>query len=209
MTGTTLTTAILSASLFAACAAPTATDADYSTDRPVLHDTGDGDSGEIVAPPLPFAPADGQWTIQAKDITNDPCAVATQLERGQPGSTYSLTNDEAPRFKIQYGTDEASGTGGEMQSCVTDEDETGFTCEAIAYGEDLRQEHNLKAEILINLSAHGHFSDENEMQLVNDVVLDCTGDDCWLVEIGFKAEFPCELSTSVSALANAPVETQE
>ena len=183
---------------------------DPSTDRPVLFDTGTDTGDAYTPPPLPpFSPADGHWTIQSKDVTDDPCEVASKLDRGQPGSTYSLSNTGDLRFDVQYGTDSETGTGGEIQSCITDEESMTFSCDPISYGEDLRDQYNLKAEILIDLSANGSFVNENDMLLANSVDLNCTGDDCWLVEIAFKAEFPCQLGTDVSSTANEPVEVSE
>lgn len=181
---------------------------EYSTDRPVLFDSGT-DTGEEYTPPPPFSPADGHWTIQSKAVNSDPCDVASKLDRGQPGSTYSLTNTGDLRFDVQYGTDSETGTGGEIQSCTTDQDGQTFSCDSISYGEDLKEDFNLKAEILIDLQASGHFDNENAMWLTNDVDLNCTGDDCWLVEVAFNAEFPCQLETEVNSIANEPVETPE
>jgi hypothetical protein len=198
------TASLASLALLLACAAPSS---GPGTDRPVLFDTGSPDTGEEVIQPPPFAPADGHWTIQSKDVTLDPCEVASKLERGQAGSTYSINNTGELGFDIQYGTDSQTGTGGEIQSCTIDEEGLSFTCDPISYGEDLQEEHNLNAVILIDLRAEGVFTDENDMLLANDVDLNCTGDDCWLVEFAFKAQFPCQLGTEVSSLANDPVGT--
>ncbi len=192
--------------IFAMIACATACQQPTEQQQRPNYETGLFDTGEYVEPPPPpFAPADGDWTIQTRVATHDPCGIATQLDRGQPGDKYFVSNTEELGFDIQYSNDSETGTGGEIQTCLIDEEALSFTCQDIHYGIDLQQSHKLNAEILVQLGAHGSFADPNAMELNNDTILDCVGPDCWLVEISFKATLPCEYSTVIESNADAPI----
>lgn|GEM_PF-4064128 len=192
--------------IFAMIACVTACESPTEQQQLPQQESGLLDTGEYVEPPPPpFAPATGDWTIQTRVATHDPCSISTQLDRGQPGDKYLVSNTEELGFDIQYGNDSETGTGGEIQTCLIDEETLSFTCQEIQYGIDLKQSHNLNAEIKVQLGANGSFADPNAMELTNDTVLDCIGADCWLVEISFKATLPCEYTTLVESNADSPI----
>ena len=191
--------------LFAMIACATACES-TTEQSPLPHQNTDTvDTGEYVEPPPPFAPADGQWTIETRVATHDPCGIATQLDRGQPGEKYIVSNTAELAFDIEYNNESETGTGGEIQACQLDEETLSFSCEDVSYGIDLQQSHKLNAEIQVQLGANGNFGDPNVMELTNDTVLGCSGPDCWLVELSFQASLPCEYSTLIESSADTPI----
>ena len=61
-------------------------------------------------------------------------------------------------------------------------------------------EFGLDAVIILELTPHGTFTSETELEMITDVVTNCQGPDCWLVQLATSA-MPCEMTVVTTAEA--------
>ena len=152
---------------------------------------GSGDDGENSGDDGGDSTADlaGSWLTTSEEMTLDDCGMAEWVTDG-PGGTLLLTLEQESDLLIEH----SQG----VESCVLTGDE---------YGCDSREdtdttaidEYGLDATILLTLSASGWFDGPDALVMSTDIVVNCEGDDCWLVELS-TAWMPCEMSVQVEAI---------
>ena len=144
-------------------------------------DDGSGDGGDDDAYPL----TDGEsWTVTARSFTNDPCGAADWVSQGEVGNVVTLLDEGGGRFLMagEEPPDDECDLSGWSYFCASRSDED-YT----------PQDYGLDAIIVFDALVYGDFVDASTMTMMADVVLNCEGADCGVVEaiVGGSA---CELT---------------
>jgi hypothetical protein len=81
-------------------------------------------------------------------------------------------------------------------------DELGFDCDTRTLEDHTAStDYGLSAIIVLQTNASGVFDGSERLAMETDIVADCSGSDCWLVEVA-TASFPCEMQVWTSADAD-------
>ena len=174
--------------LLAACAGE-ASDTDGNYGLPGLQDSGladSADTGEVYVEPV-FAPQEGTWSVTASELALDECGLTDMVNRGEPGSVMELTHRGDLLVSMIF------EGGGETVNCEIDEAQ-GFSCDRTESIDTTARDNNLKADIPVVINSSGSFVDESNMSLSSTVDIDCTGQDCGLIEILLGTKFPCAMT---------------
>ncbi|MDP6932378.1 MAG: hypothetical protein QGG40_05650 [Myxococcota bacterium] len=134
-----------------------------------------------------FQPEDGTWTVTEADLVADGCGLSDYVDRGQPGSTMELDS-------TSDGFDLTFAGGGETVECAIDGDDAlTYACDTVEDIDQTPSEYGLDSWIEVDLTSSGVFDSEFAMYMSTEVVLDCGGDDCAVVELFMGASFPCTM----------------
>ena len=144
-------------------------------------DGDDGDDGGSDAYPL----TDGEtWTVTGRSFTHDPCGAADWVSHGEVGNQVTLLDDGGGKFTM---------AGEEPPDDQCQLDGWSYDCDSRTDEDTTPQDYGLDAIIVFDALVYGDFVDEASMTMSADVVLNCEGADCGVVEaiVGGSA---CELT---------------
>ena len=135
-----------------------------------------------------FEPTEGSWITLREDMLFDDCDMADWVTDG-PGDILTIELDADLFITHSRGT-EACSLSGTTYGCDmrVDEDTTAI------------DDYGLNALITLELTTSGYFDDTEAMIMQTDIVADCEGDDCWLVELS-TAAMPCDMAIEIEAEA--------
>jgi hypothetical protein len=157
-------------------------------------DTEDEDEDEDEEPieiPSGDDPIEGSWTTVEELMTLDQCNMQDWVIDG-PGDQLILD-------VVGDGELEIFDSRG-MLSCSYDE--LGFDCDTRTLEDRTAStDYGLSAIIVLQTAASGVFDGTEHLAMETDIVADCSGSDCWLVELA-TASFPCEMQVWTSAEAD-------
>lgn len=133
-----------------------------------------------------FTPDDGSWVVTETEVLEDGCSLGDHLDRGEPGSTLELTNEDSPYFQMLF------SSGEEPISCEFS-DEMDYECDTSSQIDDLPADYGLDALIYADLTTDGFFEDEQAMRMETLVEMVCEGPDCAWITLLLGTEFPCSM----------------
>jgi hypothetical protein len=156
-----------------------------------VYDTGNGedtasfeeDTGEVAPPD--FSPQGGNWTVTESELTYDGCGLEDKVDRGQPGTTLSLSQGETG-FSMLF-------EAGETVQCRLG-DEQGYLCDPTQTIDSTASDLGLNADIPVTITTVGNFSDDANMWMESTVDIGCQGSDCGLIQILLGTSFPCSMT---------------
>ena len=161
-------------------------------------DTDSGDTGDTNEPQdtdtqETFRPVDGAWQVTSESMAYDNCDMEEYVIDGTLGTLTVAMNGDTGLSLTHSRATESCVLDVEAQTYACASNETVDTTPIDAFG--------LDATILLELTAGGDFATTRDIEMRTDVVVNCDGPDCWLVELGTSA-MPC--SMQVLTLATAP-----
>lgn len=158
-------------------------------------DTGTPATGDDTAPPAETGLDDdgnedleSTWEIVDQYLTVDGCGMADWLDK-QTAGLLEVTGTRTEGMTITHnrGVEACTITGADFDCDPrTDEDPS------------LMDDMGLDALLLLDLTAGGTLEEGVQMTMTTEIVADCTGDDCWLVEI-MAGGMPCVSTLVVEA----------
>ncbi len=160
-------------------------------------DTPDTDTASFEAdtgePPAPeFSPQGGTWTVTASQLTEDGCGLEDKVDRGQPGTTLSLSQGETG-FSMLF-------EAGETVQCRLGE-EQGYLCDPTQTIDSTASDLGMSADIPVTITTVGVFSDDASMWMESTVDINCQGSDCALIQILLGTSFPCSMTMASDLVA--------
>jgi hypothetical protein len=163
-----------------------------------VYDTGDTgdtasfeeDTGEV--PPPDFSPQGGTWTVTESELTQDGCGLEDKVDRGQPGTTLSLSQGQTG-FSMLF-------EAGETVQCRLGE-EQGFQCDPTQTIDTTASDLGLNADIPVTITTVGTFADDANMWMESKVDIGCQGSDCGLIQILLGTSFPCSMTMASDLVA--------
>ncbi|MCB9745426.1 MAG: hypothetical protein H6740_22800 [Alphaproteobacteria bacterium] len=159
------------------------------------------DSGADSAPPETFAPAEGHWSVDQEEVTQDTCGFfESEGDTADTGPEepdgFTLTLNSEATFTIDQDAED-----GENFACALDTGDRSFACAP----EEMRQDIGgsaRDAEALFTQTVTGQFGSESSVDVSVDFLVTCEGDDCAELEAFLEISFPCEANLSLQASAD-------
>jgi hypothetical protein len=140
--------------------------------------------------PSVFAPVAGDWLTTEEEMLQDNCKMTDYVSDG-PGDTFSVSTPTDGRVEIHHGLG--------FEDCVlTDQ---AFECAVWSLEDTTPQdEYGLNATITIDVMTSGSFPSEEDIEMDSMLRANCSGPDCWLVELT-TASMPCTMELFMVAEA--------
>jgi len=140
-----------------------------------------------------FRPVEGAWQVISESMAYDNCNMEQYVIDGTLGTlTVAMSGDTGLSLTHSRAT----------ETCVLDSEAQSYTCTSNETVDTTPiDDFGLDATILLVLTAGGDFATTRDIEMRTDVVVNCEGPECWLVELGTSA-MPC--SMQVLTLASAP-----
>jgi hypothetical protein len=133
---------------------------------------------------------EGAWTTVDELMTEDHCNMEDYVLAG--------TGQQLILDVVGEGALELTDSRG-VNYCTYDE--ISFDCDSrVIEDHTPSTDFGLSAVILLDTAAYGTFEADDRMYMQTDIVANCSGSDCWMVELA-TASFPCEMRHWVAAEA--------
>ena len=152
-------------------------------------DGGSGDGGDDGT--AVFAPKACHWTITGGDLIYDNCQAEGELPATE-GDGFVHTNTSETSFSWVF------DATGDSVNCNLATDQS-YVCDLMTGSEDIP---DWDVTITSQVAIAGTYGDDRTSGGQWDIVVDCSGGDCWLAEIASGVSFPCDVAVTVSAAAD-------
>ena len=121
--------------------------------------------------------------ITQSHFLEDACDVKDYVTSGSVGSILSVEPGTPGEFVLV-------GSEGDAEPCALSDHL--FSCETSERTDPTARNMGFDADIVVRTARTGEFIDEDTLQVLSDVELDCEGSDCGILAV-LLGNFPCAL----------------